>query len=317
MKYTITILAALALTANSALAIITQSFDGTDKFLKRAQNIVIAKCFRIPKHQEAYHDRLHPVSVEIVKVLKGTKMLGKQTAATTYPMEPGVMYMLTCSGGGLAFDTDLLFVGELTVVRLPSQFDVAELDGKELKEQVQYLLSCQLSELQGQLAPLLAEKALLEEAISDSHYQRFLSEEPMKIGRIVQTTAKTDPHRPNTVILDFEGKKMKWSLSEAGKSGFLYFEKISPLRTAYWEFAPCDAAKVEDLAGKPLETKFYGMYSPGRDEVGWSSGLEIIHLLSGKVLLARTTDDLRKIFIIQIIQDQEQMTARYTTIQGR
>jgi hypothetical protein len=86
----------------------------------------------------------------------------------------------------------------------------------------------------------------------------------------------------------------------------------------YWEFSPSEAAKIEDLAGKPLKARFYGMYAPGRRDtpLGWT-GLQAIQVTVGQVLLARTVDDSRKIFAIQIesqMQDQERMSARYAII---
>jgi len=300
-----------------AVAMKITLFMDTDTYIKRAHDIVLAECISIPEGgPEMHHDGLHLVEVAIVKVLKGSKQTGRGRIAMIYRMEVGRVYLLS-SLGGSAYGTDFLALPELAVVPLPTNLNVGELEGKGLKEQVQYIFSRHLSEVETELEPLLKEKALLEKSLSDSRHEKYVSDEPLKIGRIVETSSKTDPHRPDSVILDLDGNKLEWSLSEAGKTGFLYFEKVGSVRTPYWEFAPCDATKVEDLEGKPLKTKFYSMYSPGRAEVGWAGGLQAIHVFSGKVLLARTSDDLRKVFIIQIVQDQEHMTVRYTTIQGR
>jgi hypothetical protein len=190
------------------------------------------------------------------------------------------------------------------------------LDGKQLKEQVQSIFSRHLFEVERQLAPLLEAKAHLEKLVADRRYEWYESGSPLKIGPIMETNTQTDGHW--LAWLDLEGKRMQWSRSQPGKTGFLYFEKIDPSNVPYWEFSLCDATKIEDLSAISIKARFYGMYTPGRrnSKFGWQD-LQSICVSVGQVLLARTADDPRTVYIIQIVGqnlDQERMSFRYTVL---
>jgi hypothetical protein len=230
-------------------------------------------------------------------------------------MEPHTTYML-CSLGGNALGTDFLALPELSVVPLPATFKADELNDKDFNEQVQYIFSRRLFELERELAPLLKEKGLLEKAVSDRRYESYESGGPVKLGPIIEANTQTVDSHP--IWLDLEGKRLMWSGGSPGKSGFFSFEKMGSSWTPYWEFSPCDATKIEDLGGKPLKARFYGMYTPGRgDTVFRYTGLQAIDVAVGQLLLARTVDDPNRIFAIQIeaqSQEREQMSARYAVI---
>lgn len=298
----------------AAFAVHITLFTDTDTFLERAKDIIVAECISV-SGQEAREDGLQAVEVNILKVLKGARSPGRFRIATIYGMKPHTTYMLYSLGGD-TLGTDFLALPELSVVPLPATFKVDELEGKDLKEQVQYIFSRRLFEVERDLAPLLEEKKLLEKAVSDRQYDWYQSEGPLKIGPIVKADTQTD--NSHIVWLDLDGKRLQWSASSPGKNGFLYFEKMGASWTPYWEFSPCDATRIEDLVGKPLTARFYGMYTPGRSETAleWT-GLQAIDVAVGQVLLARTVDDPRKIFVIQVerqAQDQEQMSVRYAVI---
>jgi hypothetical protein len=301
---------------SAALAVPITLFTDTDLFIARAQDIIVAECISPPQGEPMRPHGLQAVDVNTLKVLKGIRSLGSLRIATTYPMKPHTTYMLYSLGGN-ALGTDLLALPELSVVPLPAMFRLDELKDKGIKEQVQYLLSRRLFEVERELAPLLQEKALLEKAVSDSRSEWYESHGPVTLGPITE-------RRPHTAAthqtwLDLGDKKLQCSQSTAGNSGYFCFEKMdAPPWTPYWEFSPCVATKIEDLVGKPLRAKFYGLYTPGRGEtaLGWT-GLQAIHVAVGQVLLARAVDEPRTIFVIQIekqAQDKEQMSARYAVI---
>jgi hypothetical protein len=251
------------------------------------------------------------IEVKILKVLKGSAELGQFQIRTIYAMRPSTTYMLYSLGGS----TDFWAIPELSVVPLPAAFEVDELEGRDLKEQVQYMFSRRLYELERELAPLLEEKELLEKAVSDRQYEWYESDGPVKIGPIVQVSTQTDA--TNIVWLDLMGKKLAWSPSSPGKGGSLYFEKMGASWTPYWEFSPCDVARIEDVAGKPLKTRFYGLFTPGRREttLGWT-GRQGLKVRVGQVLFARTVDDPQNLLVIQIEgQKQDQNICRHGTWQ--
>jgi hypothetical protein len=316
----------------TAFAIIVTSFEDTDTLVRKAKDIVIADCVSIPTNRPVLRgghwitaelrDGLYKAEVRIIRTLKGGKQPGNQIIATIYPMASGKRYLLYNLGGEVGESggipaTDFLAVPRLSVVEVPSGFDLKTLDRKELKEQVQSILSRHLFEVECQVAPLLEEKAHLEKVVADGRYDWYESSSPVKIGRVIEASTQTDGH--GLVWLDFDSKKLEWSSSQPGKTGFLYFEKLGASHVPYWEFSPCDATKIEDLAGIPLKARFYGMYTPGRSNSKLvSSGLQSIQVSVGKVLLARIADEPGTVFSIQIVgqdPDRDRMSARYAVIQ--
>lgn len=316
MRTILGVILIINLISSKAVAIPITLFMDTDTFLRRAKDMIVAECISVPPMEASFHG-LQMVEVNILKVLKGTRKPERFRVATIYPMKPHSIYMLYSSGGNTQ-GTDFLALPELSVVPMPRTFKVASLDGKDLKEQVQYMFSLRLFEVERTLAPLLKEKELLEKAISDKSYEWYKRDKHVKLGPIAEVSTQTDKTHP--IWLDLEGERLQWSQSSPGKSGFFYFEKMGTFWEPYWEFSPCAVNKIEDLANKPLQAKFYGMYTPGRAHTSlrWT-GLQAIYVSVGQVLLARTVTDPQKVFIIQIVgqkQEQEQMSIRYSVIRN-
>jgi len=286
----------------------------TDTYLKRAKAIFVAQCTSIPA-QGPVEDGLQVAEVNIMKVLKGEGKPGPYRIVTIYPMKPQTTYMLY-SLSGSALGADFLALPELSVIPLPKTFKTADLEHKTLKEQVQYMFSLRLFEVERQLAPLLEEKNLLENAVSDRRYEWFESNGLVKTTPVVEVSTQTD--RTHQIWLDLDGKKLQWSHSSPGKSGCFYFQKMDASGAPYWEFSPCDKTGIEEVAGKPVRTRFYGMYTPGRGDTNLGrNSFQSISVRVGQVLFARTVDAPDKIFIIQIVaqkRDEEQMSAKYASI---
>jgi hypothetical protein len=297
-----------------AFAVKVTGLGGTDTFIDRAKDIVVAECISISPLKE-YRDGMRPVEVNIVKTLKGDKEPGHTQIVTIYRMEPNSTYLLYSLGGNVG-GTDFLAIPQLSVVPLPRGFKLDELKDKELKEQVQYIFSRRLFELEQELRPMLEEKKLLEQAVSDRRSEWYESKAPVKIGPIVECNTQTDG--THIKWLDVDAKKLAWSQSSPGKSSFLGFQKMDISQMPYWEFSPCEANSIEDIVGKPLKARFYGMYTPGRGETSLRMmGLQSLYVNVRQMLLARTVDEPNKIFIIQIMsqkENQEQMSARYAVI---
>ena len=105
------------------------------------------------------------------------------------------------------------------------------------------------------------------------------------------------------------------------KAAIYTFEKVLTDKTI-WEFAASKNKTIEEFDGKPLKTKFYGQFSPGLDITGksglrWTGG-SAIHVNVGQVVLARTIDKPRTIYIIKIEKqeaDKETVTVKYAIIQ--
>ena len=154
----------LIVTAEAQAIKITQ-FTDTNTFVQRAQDIVVAKCTGPVPDSRNYDDGLYPVDVEITAVLKGAKQPGKATIATIYPMEAGKTYLLT-SLGGSAHGTDFLAVPQLSVIELPPTFQLKDLKGKQLGEQVQAVFAARKQENERRWRELEEERKLLDKAVS-------------------------------------------------------------------------------------------------------------------------------------------------------
>jgi hypothetical protein len=320
MKQFICCIIVLWLIRHEASAIIVSQFGNTDGQIKWSKDIIIAECVSIPTNKAVFvdghwveqtlRDGLYKVEVNVIQTLKGDKLTGKQIIATIYPMVPGKRYLLSSIGGGVGETggipaTDFLAVPELSVVEIPSNFDLKTLEGKGLKEQMQSIFSRHLFDVERKLAPLLEEQRLLEKSVADRQYEWFDSHGPVKIGQVIETNTT---NKNWDVWIELAGRKLPWSGSMPGKDGYFCFQNLG---YPCWEFSTSNATNIESLVDNPLKTKFSGMYSPGTDGNAFRVSV-------GQVLLARTSDDLSKIFVIQILrqaENQEQMFARYAIIQ--
>jgi hypothetical protein len=305
--------------------------ENTDTLIKRSKDIIIAECVSIPTNKPYFENghwifevsSLQKVEVNVIRTLKGDRQPGKQIIATDYfypPMTPGKKYLLSNSGGSVPASrdipgTDFLAIGPLSVVEIPLRFDLKTLDGKDLKEQIQSIFSVHLYEVEYQLIPLLTEKVAFEEAIADRQSVWFDSGGPVKIGPIVETN--TISNENGDEWLNLEGGKLHLHTDAPNKTTYFRSEKMGTVAwIANWEFSTCEATNIETLAGKPLKTKFSGLFSPDAGDI--SNGNRVTAVSVGQVVFARSVDDPNKIFAIQIVgQDQGKklMFARYAIIQ--
>jgi hypothetical protein len=76
---------------------------------------------------------------------------------------PGKRYLLS----SLGYDDDFQALAELSAVEVSDQFDLSQLGGKLVKEQVASLLSNRLAMLRSTIPKLEAEKTLLEKAVHE------------------------------------------------------------------------------------------------------------------------------------------------------
>jgi hypothetical protein len=116
-------------------AIPVTPFADTPTFVERAGDIVIAKCVKPDVGSGSYIDGLHPAEVEVTAVIKGKVEVGKLRIATVFTLKEGKPYLLA-STGGRAYDTSFLAIISRSVVELPAKFDLNDLKGKTVPEQV-------------------------------------------------------------------------------------------------------------------------------------------------------------------------------------
>ena len=282
--------------ASKTAAIMISPFPGLDGFVARSSDIVIARCLALPEGESRKHeDGFYPVDVEVSKVLKGDRHLGRLRVGTIYPMTPGQLYLLSSSGGS-AFGTSFLAVGEMTVVPMSGTFDLDLLQNLSLKEEVQFIFSRRLFELEQQLRPQLAEQKILGTAVNDGIFGWYRSRGPLKVTGIRETVAERSGA---TLFLRLGDEKMEYSVTSPGRTGEFYFRAVGT-NSGAWEFAATDAHSLEELDGHPLSVKFYGQFTPGIEQSGLRSPGFGVEVESGQIFIARMTTAPNRIIAVLV-----------------
>lgn len=308
MKAILLVLLAGLVACPTASAVPVSLFSDIDTFLKRAEQIVVAKCVSVPEGApNGFIDGFYPAEVSVLKSLKGDLPPGALTVATIYEMIPGERYLLASSGGG-AFDTKFLALGELTVVPVPENFDLKLLEGKTTKQQVQMLFARHLYEIERKLAPLLEQKEQLDRAVAGRGDNLYKSAKPVKVGDVKELATT---NKNSAVSLTLGGMPLNWSVQAPGESGYFYFSDPQP-GAPDWEFATSDRTELEEFDGQPLSAKFFGLYSPSRDPALGQAWGNAITVKLGQILLARTVAQPGTIYVIKLHeQGPESLKVQY------
>jgi hypothetical protein len=135
---------------------------GTDEFVVKATDILVARCVNPDVKGGAKNDGLTLVEVEVLVVLKGGRKVGNTKLATIgQRMEKGQRYLLAGFGGS-ASDTGFLAQSDQSVIALPPDFDLQSIAGRVLLEQVQTLFDARRAQVERMLRELQHEKAILD-----------------------------------------------------------------------------------------------------------------------------------------------------------
>lgn len=313
MKTALLVITALVLACSTCHAVPITLFADIDTYLKRSEDIVIAKCVSIPEQgTETFDDGLFPVQVEIVSIVKGEKTPGRLTVATIYDMQPGTNYLLASSGGKV-FDTDFLALPELSVIPIPANFDLDQLKGKQAKQQVHLILARHLFETEQKLAPLRHLEGLLKKALQDRRDHLFESAGTVQLREI--RGASTQEGNVG-ICLKLPPGRLEWSHAQPGKSGYFYFnthgEKLN------WEFAASEQRNLDEFNGKPLLSKFYGQFSPSLDPRLGHQSSNAIQVEVGQIVLARTAQDPHTVYVLKLEKQEqtEALTVQYAVVKG-
>jgi hypothetical protein len=156
----VSLVLAICLSATGAWAVIIGFFAGTNRFIERAQDIVVVEVGQVDQNA----DDLEICEVRILRTLKGSRPLGAAKLATAWPVTPGKRYLVV-SHGGSCLGTDLIAADELSVVPLSPNLDLKTLDDKRLAGQLAALYRDRLAAVNEQQNRLTAERELLELAV--------------------------------------------------------------------------------------------------------------------------------------------------------
>lgn len=299
MKKKITAVIFLLAYCHPALGIRVTLFVDTPTYIERAKDIVIAKCISEPGH--IVNGGMYDVA--IIKVLKGDRPIGPCKVFAVEMMKKGRTYLLANLGGQVG-DTDFLATAQVSVVAVASFIDLDKLQRKSLTDQLHTIFSGRLYELHRLLAPLLAEKELLDKAVADRTDNLFVATMPTQIDQLYPTHAR-EYKQGEVTYLKFGAKQMEWS-RQSDKKGYLYFQEPET-QMPKWELAFLQEKEFEALKGKKLTLRFNGMYTPG-------SG-QSIQVSEGQIIAARHTDEPTVAYIMKLDrQEQDILLVRYCIV---
>lgn len=303
MKRILLILSTILVCSAVCLAIKVTLFSDTDLYIKRAKDIVIAKCLSTP--ERAGMGTLNEVDISMV--LKGNKKLGKHKVFTLDALEADKLYLLM-SLGGYAGGTDLLAKDELSIVLIPSFLNLDILKDKNLKDQLHHIFASRLYVVEKKLEPLLNEKALLDRALLDRTDNLYAPAKPIHIDKISKAFAEEYQIGGEVTYLNLNSRQMEWSRG-GEKTGYIY--PYDPeKRRIVWEFAYINSSTFEELEGKELAVRFGGTHIP--------PGGSTIVVREGQMVLARHIDEPSMVYILKFDrQDDKKVFVRYAVIEEK
>lgn len=123
--------------------------------------------------------------------------------------------------------------------------------------------------------------------------------------RIVQSPSFPSRFKNQPKYMDLKGTPLEWSIGGTN-TGWIYFWDPERLQVSAWEFAPSSETNL--LSVQELPTKFYGSLDPRREQVFGNSTTNAIKVTVGQVLFARQTDATNTIYILKLVeQDQNKL----------
>lgn len=143
----------------------------------------------------------------------------------------------------------------------------------------------------------------------------WVAKDPVQIDEIREATTR---QQGRIVYLELPSGDLQWSHREEGKSGYFYFQAISP-NDGRWEFAASDEAEIEAFHDRPLTANFSGAYSPNPDKRFGSTWADTIDVKVGQIVLARLAQEPTTIYIIKLKQqeEREQLMVKHAVVQTK
>ena len=159
----------LSLFCFSAYALMSGVFHSTSH-MAESENILIVNVPTTyfstqPQYQE---DGVIDYEVELLQILKGNDVkIGENVKiSTTQPLTPKTKYLLIGKSSSRNGKPWLLFHWQLGVVKLPDNFNIHILEGKDIKEKITAILSERHTEVMTKIKELENEKQQIEALIS-------------------------------------------------------------------------------------------------------------------------------------------------------
>lgn len=167
---TCVIVAAGMLVCVSAFALKTGAFRSLE-YLSSCENLLV---IRVPESNQGNppsYEMDEPTlayTVQVVKDLRGEHSVGEKVAVSVMQtLVPGSHYLLAGKPATRAGKPWLLFHWELGVVKIPSTFSLATLEGMDIPTQITALLSARRNEIESQMKELKREKESIDRIIPE------------------------------------------------------------------------------------------------------------------------------------------------------
>jgi hypothetical protein len=153
-------------------------FRGWDDLIERSPVIVVAKYITAPadsktKKTVAITDGVIYSDIQILLVLKGSTRTGLSSMASQYCPHSGEQFLLFANDSNDQFYTGYTAIEGYRIVPINCNFQINQLSGKTLKEQIQLILNSRLKDLNDELARDNEEKNRLEMNMSNNVPPQF------------------------------------------------------------------------------------------------------------------------------------------------
>ena len=137
-----------------------------ESYVERAEDIVIGR-FTGKRHWTGTSNRypssdaIPEADFEIVRVLKGSRPKARTRVACYGPLEKSGLYLLQ-NGGGKTEQSSFVAIDQLSVVKIPPNFDLSTLDRQEAHHQVRTIFAARKSQIEQLKANLERQLRLLQ-----------------------------------------------------------------------------------------------------------------------------------------------------------
>ena len=145
----------------TAAAVLIASFKSWDDLTQKSPDIIIARCKETPKSGLVANGMIW-ADIEVVAVLKGDTKQGAARMVSQYYPHQGQRFLMFSTYQSNEHYSAYNATEEYRVVPIGPYFQVEQLTGKQLGEQIQMLLRARLEDLKRESEHAAEEKKRLE-----------------------------------------------------------------------------------------------------------------------------------------------------------
>ena len=155
------ILLALLAVAGTAAAVLVASFKNWDELTTKSPDIIIARCTIAPKEGLVVNG-MNWADIEVLSVLKGDTKTGAARMVSQYEPRQGERFLMFSTYQSNEHYRAYNATEDYRIVPLDRYFQVSEITGKPLAEQIQIVLKKRFEDVNRELDRATEEKKRLE-----------------------------------------------------------------------------------------------------------------------------------------------------------